>query len=418
MANIIVKIRPSKRRKDGTIPVVLGLTHNSTVKDIGTRWSVTDKDLDRHGKLKNRKIQDEIGALATDLRRRIDALGASVDSMDATALYDAITKAPEGPWRLDIVQYARDDRDKLVASGHTGTANVRNAMINNLVEFMGRESVDVSEITASLLVRWVDWINNKPISGKRVRGTRGAALYVSQLKAVYNKAKREFNDDDAGIVRIPWNPFGRVKVEDSVPAYRSITTEQIRAIAALPDVPDGWHVRYNLAKDVFVLSFMLLGMNAVDLYNCPAQQDPGRITYERTKTRTRRKDKALISIAIPKEAAGLMKKYRGGVRGHEFVFSKLYGSAKLFNNALNTGLREVGKAVGIEGLQFYAARHTWATIAYNECGVDKGVVGDGLNHVDKKMSVTDRYIRKSWDRIDDAQRKVLDHVFGEVQKQE
>lgn len=98
-----------------------------------------------------------------------------------------------------------------------------------------------------------------------------------------------------------------------------------------------------------------------------------------------------------------------------------YYDEDLFECGPGAGFGEVmlsGKEVGIDGLQFYAARHTWATIAYNECGVDKGVVGDGLNHVDKKMSVTDRYIRKSWDRIDDAQRKVLDHVFGEAQEQE
>ncbi|MCS2212872.1 recombinase [Bacteroides fragilis] len=59
---------------------------------------------------------------------------------------------------------------------------------------------------------------------------------------------------------------------------------------------------------------------------------------------------------------------------------------------------------------FHAARHTWATIASNEAGVDKYTVHTALNHVDENMRVTDIYIAKSWDSIDAANRKVLDYV--------
>ena len=59
-------------------------------------------------------------------------------------------------------------------------------------------------------------------------------------------------------------------------------------------------------------------------------------------------------------------------------------------------------------LEFYAARHTWATLASNDVAIDKYVVHSALNHVDPSMKVTDLYIKKSWDPIDHANRKVLD----------
>lgn len=59
---------------------------------------------------------------------------------------------------------------------------------------------------------------------------------------------------------------------------------------------------------------------------------------------------------------------------------------------------------------FTQSRHTWATIASNEAGVDKYTVHTALNHVDENMRVTDIYIAKSWDSIDAANRKVLDYV--------
>ena len=62
----------------------------------------------------------------------------------------------------------------------------------------------------------------------------------------------------------------------------------------------------------------------------------------------------------------------------------------------------------MDDLEYYAARHSWATIALNDAGVDKYTVHSALNHVDESMRVTDMYIRKSWDPIDKANRKVLD----------
>ncbi len=66
---------------------------------------------------------------------------------------------------------------------------------------------------------------------------------------------------------------------------------------------------------------------------------------------------------------------------------------------------------GITGLQFYAARHSWATIARNEVGIDKYTIHEALNHVDPGMKITDVYLDKDWTRIDDANRRVLNWVF-------
>ena len=51
-------------------------------------------------------------------------------------------------------------------------------------------------------------------------------------------------------------------------------------------------------------------------------------------------------------------------------------------------------------------------MAVNEAGVDKYTVHQALNHVDGKTAITDIYIRKSWEPLYKANRKVLDYVFG------
>lgn len=61
-------------------------------------------------------------------------------------------------------------------------------------------------------------------------------------------------------------------------------------------------------------------------------------------------------------------------------------------------------------LQYYSARHTWATLAANDAGIDGYTVARCLNHVDERMRVTEMYIRPNWQAVDDAQRKVIDLV--------
>lgn len=83
-----------------------------------------------------------------------------------------------------------------------------------------------------------------------------------------------------------------------------------------------------------------------------------------------------------------------------------------FNKAINRGLKDVGEAIGVDGLTFYAARHSWATIARTPreeggAGLDKYVIHEALNHVDASMKVTDIYLVKNWRIIFDAHKSVL-----------
>ena len=62
---------------------------------------------------------------------------------------------------------------------------------------------------------------------------------------------------------------------------------------------------------------------------------------------------------------------------------------------------------------FHVARHSWATIARNECGISMDDVAMALNHK-SGHDVTDTYVKKDWGRIDKANRAVIDFVFGKL----
>ena len=302
----------------------------------------------------------------------------------------------------DFVAYVKREAEKMKLAGHAGTATNRITAINALCRVLGCDVIPLSSLTR-----------------KRVRdafcsisGNRAPSLYKAQLQAAYNSLMKEYNID-ADI--IPFNPFTGIDVKrHDPPKKRALDIDKIMSIFEMKDEPlkEGTKgARYNLAKDVFMLSFFLVGMNSADLFSCSQYKD-GRIIYERQKTRNRRSDRALMSVKVPDVAMSLFEKYRDTEdSGHVFRFWRMYADKGTFNAAINKGLDVVGKRIEEPELTFYAARHSWATIAVNDCGIDKWTVHLALNHVDPATAVTDIYIKKSWEPVDEANEKVIETLF-------
>ena len=88
-----------------------------------------------------------------------------------------------------------------------------------------------------------------------------------------------------------------------------------------------------------------------------------------------------------------------------------------FNDMLNKGLKEVGEIIGVPNLTFYAARHSMATIALNDAGIDKFTVHEMLNHQVPIFRITDMYIQKDFSNINEASFRLIDLVLSDVLKE-
>ena len=152
-------------------------------------------------------------------------------------------------------------------------------------------------------------------------------------------------------------------------------------------------------------------MNSADLYNATELKD-GKLTYYRTKTKDRRNDNAKMVVDVPTFIMPLINKYKDKTGKRLFYFYQTYANSKAFNKAINYGLKEIGKLLEVNDLEYYAARHSWATIALNKVGIDKYTVHASLNHVDESMKVTDIYIERDFVNENKANAKVLKYVFG------
>jgi integrase len=90
----------------------------------------------------------------------------------------------------------------------------------------------------------------------------------------------------------------------------------------------------------------------------------------------------------------------------------MYRDNNSFNKYLNKGLKDLCKIAEVEDVSTYTFRHSWATIAQNQCGASTEQVGFALNH-SSAHRITEGYIKKDFSPIDVLNEKVIKYVFEE-----
>lgn len=160
--------------------------------------------------------------------------------------------------------------------------------------------------------------------GKRIPSNRVVSLYLGSIRHLFNEAKKQYNDYDRDIIPIPHSPFENFKIpKQEATRKRAISAKDILKIYEMPyllDYKGRERVgRFNLAKDCFILSFGLIGMNSADLYSCEDIKEDV-ITYFRAKTSARRNDKAKMKVKVMEviEKVGLKAVMRDGI-DYEFT---------------------------------------------------------------------------------------------------
>ncbi len=440
MATFKICVFEHQKRRDGKYPVSIRVCWKRKYGYIKTEFYVTDKQvINKSLKLKDDSVKKTfelkdifiINELNSRIARyedlKVKKLGINIDLYSAKELAEYFRKetTPGTDDSINFVEFAQRHIQHLESSGRGSTAKTLKTPLNALIDFCnGRTRVDISEITAKFLKEFESFLRQKRTMKRKVRAgkiveTKREGLsdvsihdYMTAIRILFNAAMDEYNDEDRDEIRIKHYPFRKYKLQ-KVPESqkRNLTVEQIRVIANIPD--DKLVSRRNImARDVFMLSFYLAGTNLVDFYNAKASTySKGRFSYERQKTRSRRADKAFISIKVKPETLPLLEKYRDKSGKMLLCFSSLFTDHSIFNASINKGLKKVAAVCDInEPLSSYYARFSFASIARNDCGISKDDINLALNHIDTGMKITDIYIEKDWSIVDNVVRKVLDKI--------
>lgn len=420
MLTIKAEIKRSELKVDGTYNVKIRFTLDRKVKRLSTNLFVTQQDLTKSLKFKeDTSIKREIDRLVLYYREQCLKLQLDQNHYSLDEIIEFLNGEQEKQQTIDFIKFSRE---WIASTTIKGAPNYTTA-INALVRFVGKEELDINLITLDFLEQFKAFLigerdaRTKKLmqQGKRVTSNRTLSLYLVSIKKLFNEAKRKFNKKDKNLILIPNSPFEDFKIpKQEATRKRAIPADIIKKVWKLPykDMKKGYKstCRYNLAKDCFILSFCLMGINSADLYNATEMRG-NTIIYNRTKTKARRLDGAKMMVDIPKIVQPLIDKYKDSTGKRLFNFYQYYGDEKTFNKAINSGLKEIGAILEVDDLEYYAARHSWATIALNKVGIDKYIVHAALNHIDDSMKVTDIYIERDFVNENKANTKVVKYVL-------
>jgi hypothetical protein len=121
---------------------------------------------------------------------------------------------------------------------------------------------------------------------------------MRDLRILFNAIRNFYNNEDLGLTIVKHYPFKKYKlVRPTENTKPKLTVKQVIAIRDFEAKPGS---RMELARDLFMLSFYLCGMNAVDLYKVPEDTIMlNRVDYNRSKTSSRRRDGAFYQHQYP-----------------------------------------------------------------------------------------------------------------------
>lgn len=421
MLTINAEIRADGKRANGTYNVKLRFTLDRKMRRLATSFFATPKDLTKDLKIKSSSpIKQEVDNLIRSYQERCAKLQIELNNYTIDEVMDFLDGEHQKQKAIDFIKFSRE---WIASTTIKGAPNYTTA-INALIRFIGKEELDVNLITIDFLESFKAFLNKEREArtkillqqGKRVPSNRSLSLYLVSIKKLFKEAQKKYNKREKNLILIPNTPFADFEIpKQEATRKRAISADIIKRVWKLPykDMKKGYKstCRYNLAKDCFILSFCLMGINSADLYNATEMQG-NTIIYNRAKTKDRRLDGAKMMVDVPKIVLPLIEKYKDKNGKRLFNFYQYYADEKAFNKAINYGLKEIGMILEIDDLEYYAARHSWATIALNKVGIDKYTVHAALNHIDDSMKVTDIYIERDFVNENKANAKVIKYVFN------
>lgn len=402
----------NQENSKGEKNIKICLTHKRRAVYIPTTYYIKGSQIGKDGKVKYHPnatyINMSINATILKFQKADMAIGQDIEAMSAMDLKKL--RISENNGAIDFYKFAERRIQELKEAGKQAYISYADS-IKRLKEFYTAPVLPFHDINKKFLEEFEQHCMTSGGKAGNGRSINTIAVFMRSIRAIFYDAMDELNREGMDPY-IKNNPFFRkYKIKTEKTKKRNVDIETIIRIRdkVLEDP------QQIFARDIFMLQFYLIGINVKDLfyYKLPVSD---RISYNRFKTGR------AYSIRIEPEALEIIKKYKGkiyllrfadfcGIRPDKkhtrYLFH--YQDHRSFNKAVNAGLKDISTDAELtESITTYYARHSWATIARNACGISKDDIALCLGHKDPSKSVTDIYLDEDLSIIDRSNRKVLD----------
>ena len=393
---VVIKLAILKRQraKDGSYKIRIAIGHKSETAYIVTPYSVSSYSDFHRGVVvrgsNSMAINLELSKLLADYNNRLSRI-ANPNNYTCKELRKVLLSMRPTATDATLNEIVTEFVSELEQDNRHTYAKVIQNDIAPFTEFM-RGDVFLSTITPVTISDYARYLRSRGLT------STSQAFYLSGLRTVINRASR------LGRVHYDINPFTNFSMPSSRDRELDVSVEQLRAIRDA----ETKNFRHAAARDIFMLSYYLGGMNLVDLLAYDFRNPD--LDYIRHKTRNTKHGDSRTVFAIQPEARAIIDRYMDKKTGLLVLpFGNNFRTKVSF---INRSIKETATNVGIKRrVSPYTARKSFVQHGF-DIGISLETLEYCIGQSVKRNRPIFNYVRIMQRHADEAIRKIIDNLNG------
>lgn len=278
MATLKLAITPDKVAKDGTHKIRIALGHKCVTRYIVTRFKIDNLSQFKNGQVVKRP---DAAMINTKLRNILNEYQEIL-----------INSAPAGQTASTFQAVANSYITELIEDGRENYAKLLERNCRYFTEFTKGEFL-LSEITPEIISNYDRFLRNKKGIGETT-----ISMMMSRTRTIINRGIKK------QLVKYDVLPFAYYSIKASPVREVDITVENLIKIKN----SNLNEKKLRVARDLFMLSFYLGGINLADLLEVDFRR-ADKVEYVRKKARNLKQGEQRIVITIPEVAKPIVKEW-------------------------------------------------------------------------------------------------------------
>lgn len=391
MANLSIVVIPTKKMVNGRHRIRIAVAHRSKTRYIPTQFTLDSTSQFKNGRVIRHENAMNINA---SLRKTIDEYEEILSSISylsaisCTELIHIITYEQRKKG-ITFQTVANEYMDFMKNEERNKSYKLYSIACKRLVEYM-KGDFSLIQLTPLHIQGFADVLYKENLATTTIR------IYMTLIKVVLNYASK------MNYVSYSIHPFVLFKMPISNVRELDLSIEELKKIrdVKLPNK------QLNIARDVFMLTYYLGGINLKDLlvYNF---KNKDSMRYIRHKTRNSKKGESEIVFSLQLEAQSIIHQYISK-RG-ELIFGKYSTYEQLYSLIF----RSIDKITQLSGVNkkvtYYSARKSFAQHGYN-LGIQIEKIEYCIGHSMKNNRPIFNYVKIMQEHAD----KVFREIFNQL----
>lgn len=393
MTTIKLAILRHTKAKDGSYKIRISIGHKSETHYIVTKYKVNSLSNFVNGVVVGqpdaKAVNVKLRQLLNEYDERLERIPNSGE-LSCEQLRDILRDMPSANNNATLMSVAQRYMTHLIQEGRESSANLMQYHIDKFLEFTHGD-IFMANLTPQLIDDYLHQLRSRHLSPSYIN------ICMTPLLTVTNYAIK------MQLVKYEQSPFAFYKRQQSPPRDLDLSVEDMRKLYRF--VPAKRKTRRAL--DLFLLSYMLGGMNLTDLLNYHFADVSNMMSYKRQKTRNTNY-KHPTEFSIPDAALPIINRLVDKETGYIAYDNRSYESLKY---CINRSLKKIALHAGCERTDvcFYSARKSFV-----QHGFDIGISLEVLEYCTGQTIKTSRpifnYFKVMQKHADDAINKIVELI--------